>query len=196
MKITCIGNCQTLSLCFYLQELLESDNISWLLYGQEFKRHLGPWSDKIKNKIIDYESRHIDEIKESDVIIYQEISVTKSSFSNYEKLQEIKKDSCKLIKIPSIYLDSNNYETSLKELKRRETDNKVDVTVTDFFEKLKITKLMLSIDHPTTFLFLEIMKKICNILNIEFFTQKRLIVFYRKIIIQTYLDYSFINSRW
>jgi hypothetical protein len=55
MNITFIGNCQTVSLCFYFQQLLnQNNNISWCLYGQECKVHLGKWTDKCKNKIIDY----------------------------------------------------------------------------------------------------------------------------------------------
>jgi hypothetical protein len=35
MNITFIGNCQTATLCFYFQQLLNC-NINWVLYGDEF----------------------------------------------------------------------------------------------------------------------------------------------------------------
>lgn len=73
MKITFIGNCQTTSLCFYFQELLGDYNIYWLLYDNQFIKHLNEWSDKVKNKIINYDIS-LDIIKNSDVIVYQEIS--------------------------------------------------------------------------------------------------------------------------
>ena len=52
MNITFIGNCQTLILCFYFQQLLnkdENNNICWVLYGEEFKQYLnGVTNVKIK----------------------------------------------------------------------------------------------------------------------------------------------------
>lgn len=32
---------------------------------------------------------------------------------------------------------------------------------------------MLTLNHPTTFLFMEIVKKICTLLNLEFFTEEQ-----------------------
>jgi len=169
MNITFIGNCQTASLCFYFQQLLNC-NINWVLYGDEFLPNLGRWIDKVKNKSLDYDVS-IDVIKNSDIIVYQEINKEKSAFSNTETLQIIKKISCKLITIPSIYLDYSDYENSIKELQKREIVNKVDILVSDIFEKYREQQLMLTIWHPSTFLFLEIVNEICNILNIETFSK-------------------------
>jgi hypothetical protein len=169
MNITFIGNCQTASLCFYFQQLLNC-NINWVLYGDEFKPNLRRWIDKVKNKSLDYDVS-IDVIKNSDIIVYQEINKEKSAFSNTETLQIIKKISCKLITIPSIYLDYSDYENSIKELQKREIVNKVDILVSDIFEKYREQQLMLTIWHPSTFLFLEIVNEICNILNIETFSK-------------------------
>jgi hypothetical protein len=169
MNITFIGNCQTAALCFYFQQLLNC-NINWVLYGDEFKPHLGGWIDKVKNKILDYDIS-FDVLRNSDVIIYQEISKEKSEFSNTETLRVIKKESCKLIIIPSIYLDYSDYEKSIKELQKREIENKVDILVSEIFEKYSEEQIMLSIWHPTTFLFLEIVNEICNILNIDSFSK-------------------------
>lgn len=169
MNITFIGNCQTASLCFYFQQLLEC-NIQWVLYGDDFKPHLGSWSDKVKNKILDY-NISIEVIKNSDVIIYQEISKDKSLFSNNETLQTIKKKSCKLIKMPSIYLDYSNYDNSIEELKKREEQKEVDIMVSSIFEKYRDHFLMLTNNHPTTFLFLEVVDEICKILSIDTFSK-------------------------
>ncbi len=116
MNITFIGNCHTASVCFYFQQLLGDSDIKWLLYGDEFKQYMGNWSNKIKNKILNYDIA-FDVIKKSDVIVYQEINKEKSIFSNTETLQTNKKDYCILIKIPSIYLDYSNYDVSIKELR-------------------------------------------------------------------------------
>ncbi len=131
---------------------------------------MGRWIDKVKNKSLDYDVS-IDVIKNSDIIVYQEISKEKSEFSNIETLRVIKKESCKLIIVPSIYLDYSDYENSIKELQKREIHNKVDILVSDIFEKYREQQLMLTIWHPSTFLFLEIVNEICNILNIETFSK-------------------------
>jgi len=173
MNITFIGNCQTVSLCFYFQQLLnENNNIYWVLYGDEFKQHLGNWSVKCKNKIIDYDEL-IKKIKDSDIIIYQNIDVSKSLFSNTNTLREITKQNCKLIIIPSIYLIYNDFDNSIKELIKRENENNVDIKVSDILCKFKNDNLMLTCNHPNTFLFMEIIKLLCNLLNYNFFTDEQ-----------------------
>jgi len=174
MNITFIGNCQTLSLCFYLQQLLKNKNcnIRWISYGEEFNRHLCEWSDKCTNKILHYGDEAIEQIKISDFIIFQEISFGNSHFSNTTKLSQLKKNSCRLIKMPSIYLDYDNYDTSLIELQKRERENKVDIKVSLILEKFKPTNLLLTVNHPSSFLFMEIMKELCVLLNIEFFGEE------------------------
>jgi hypothetical protein len=171
MNITFIGNCQSVSLCFYFQQLLDS-NIQWIMYGEEFREHLGYWSQKVLNKIVDYE-KSLDTIKHSDVIVFQEICKEKSGFSNTETLQTLKKDLCKLIKIPSIYLNYSKFDVSIQELKTREQANKVDITVSDIFEKYRKDTLMLTCCHPTTFLFLEVVNELCKILKIASFSEAK-----------------------
>ena len=172
MEITFIGNCQTASLCFYFQQLLDPQhcNISWTLYGNDFLQYLGNWSEPIRNKIFNYDESIV-AIKNSDIIIFQEICINKSLFSNTETLNLLKKNSCKLIKIPSICMDYTNYDTSILELKKREIQNNVNITVSDIFEKYKDKQLMVSLWHPNTFLFLEIVDEICKLSNIETFSE-------------------------
>jgi len=178
MIITFIGNCQALTLCYYFQELFINTNYTtnWLLYGDEFKPHLGNWCDKCNNKIINYHES-IENIKICDIIIYQEIDINKSSFSNTTFLQETKKDTCRLIKIPSIHFDYNHYNMSLRQLQRREKLNNTDIKVSELFEKFKKYNLMLTPNHPKTSLFLEIVKEICLLLNIDFFTKAQCMIF-------------------
>ena len=176
MNITFIGNCQTASLCFYFQSLLSGKdyNVSWILYGDEFRQHLGSWIEKCQNKILEYEQA-IEQITRSDIIIYQEISTEKSLFCNTATLQEHSKESCIFIKIPSIFLDYNHYSESIQGLEKREHTNNVDIIVSDILKKYPNDqeKLMLTDCHPTTFLFLEVMKKICDRLHIEFFEEDK-----------------------
>jgi hypothetical protein len=173
MNITFIGNCQTISLCFFFQQLLnENNNICWILYGEEFRIHVGDWSVKCKNKILDYDNS-IQTIKNSDIIIYQEITVNKSLFCNTNTLVELTNNTCKLIKIPCIYLVYNDFDISIKELIRRENENNVDIKVSDILCNFKDTNLMLTNLHPNTFLFMEVMKRLCNLLNYTFFTEEQ-----------------------
>jgi len=173
MNITFIGNCQTVSLCFYFQQLLnENNNICWVLYGEEFTHHLNNWSIKCKNKILDYD-KSIQKIKDSDIIIYQNIDIKKSLFCNTNTLCKIMKNSCKLIKIPSIYLIYNDFDNSIKELIKRENENNVDIKISNILYNFKDTNLMLADNHPNTFLFMEIIKLLCNLLNYNFFTEEQ-----------------------
>ena len=171
MNITFIGNCQTVALCFYFQQLLnQNNNICWISYGEEFKQYLGKWCFKCKNKIIDHYSS-IRKIKNSDVIIYQNTDINKSSFCNTNTLREIIKKSCKLIQIPSIYLIYNDFDNSIKELIDRENKNNVDIKISNILYNFKDINLMLTCKHPKTFLFMEIVKLLCNLLNFNFFTE-------------------------
>jgi hypothetical protein len=170
MNITFIGNCQTVSLCFYFQQLLnENNNICWVLYLEDFKQHIGNWSVKCKNKITDYHDS-LENLKNSDIIIYQNKDVNKSLFST-NKLLEIKKNSCKLIKIPHINLNYNDFDNSIKKLINRENENNVDISISNILYKFKDTNLMLSYNHPNTFLFMEVIKVLCNLLNVNFFRE-------------------------
>ena len=169
MIITFIGNCQTLALCFYFQELLnDTENIRWVLYGDEFTRHVYGYAFRCKNLIGDGETI-INQLQKSDVIIYQEIVKEKSLFSNQHTLEIISKKGCKLIKIPSVYLDYQNCESSIKELQLREEKNNVDIKVSLILQKYLDKNPMLSEDHPTTQIFMDMIKEICAILNIDFF---------------------------
>lgn len=179
MIITFIGNCQTVSLCFFFQQLLPSTDVVWVMYGNEFQQHLVSYSIKCKNKILDY-SKCIERVKNSDIIIYQEICEEKSIFCNSAKLEELKKSSCRLIKIPSIHLDYSKYDLSIKELQTREVEKKVDIPVSNIFEKHREKTLMLTIWHPNTFLFLELMKDICLFLEIDFFSEEQTNEFLKK----------------
>ncbi len=157
------------SLCFYFQQLLSDCNVKYALYGDEFSHHLGDWSNKV-NKIINLDES-IEWIKTCDIVMYQEINKDKSVFSNTEALTAIKKESCKLIKIPSIYFVLDKYDISILVLQRLENVNKVDITVSDIFEKYRETLLIFGLMHPTTFMFLEIVNKICKLLNIDTFSE-------------------------
>ena len=68
-------------------------------------------------------------------------------------------------------------DISIKELRRRELENKVDLIISDILEKYRDTNHMLTIHHPNTFLFLEIVNEICKIINIDTFSENKRNIF-------------------
>ena len=176
MNITFICNCQTLSLCFFFQELMSNNNdnyICWIPYSEDFLIHLSSWSDKCKNKILNYDDQ-ISKIKDSDVIIYQNVVEEKSNFCRTEFLNESKKINCKLIQIPSIYFIYNEFDNSMKNLVEREENNKVTIKASDIFKKYRDYDLMLSKRHPKTYFFMVLGGEISKLLGIEFFKEDKL----------------------
>lgn len=175
MILTFIGNCQTLTLCYFFQQLFATTNldykVSWILYGKEFIQHIGEWSDKCQNKIMNPMTA-VDLIKKSDVIIFQEVNVNKSPYSNTKTLTQLIKKGCQLIKIPSAHLLYDEFDTSIQELCSREDKNYVDVKFSSILYQFRERNLMLSPDHPNTFFFMEIMKKLCLLLQVAFFTDE------------------------
>ena len=169
-NITFIGNCQTVALCFFFQQLTNKDNynIYWVLYGDEFKQHIGDWSHKCKNMLFD-DNNIKKQLMVSDIIIFQEISELKSKISNKKFLKIINKN-CKLICIPCAYINYNEFNNFIKELQKRERNKNVDIIYSDILIKFKNDRLCTKLpNHPTTFFFMEIMKKICLYINIPFF---------------------------
>jgi hypothetical protein len=164
-----LGNCQTVGLCILLQELLNNNSnysVYWCCYGDEFIGHLGPWSNPC-NKILNYEES-VNYLKKCDFIIYQNVCEEKSPFLNKKCIQSYKKPDTKLISIPSIYVNYNFFDASIIELQKREKEH-ITIPVSDIFLKYRDKQLLLTVNHPTTFLFLEILRIICSIIGIQFY---------------------------
>ena len=187
-SLTFIGNCQMLSLCYFFQQLLFEQRqykVHWLLYGDEFKQYLFlPWSDKCQHKISNYEEAKLHIQNSSDIIFYQEIHESKSEFCNTAFLTRSKKATCRLIKLPSIYIDYSNFDQSLNELRLREDANLVALKVSPiiaFYKKKGLRKLMLDggRQHPTTYFFLRIMHVLCHMLQLPFFPKDHLQILLR-----------------
>lgn len=178
ISIGFIGNCQTVSLCYFLQELLQGNTnykIQWCCYEDDFKEIIEKerWADKCKNKIYN-KTESMRFLEGCDYIIYQHISEDTSPFFNTKCLEYYAKDTCKLISMPCIYLKYDSYDTSILELKKREKTQNVTITVSNLFTKENYKNLLLTYNHPTTFLFLELLKQICKIMNIEFFNKEQI----------------------
>ena len=66
---------------------------------------------------------------------------------------------------------SKNYRIS------KQKEEKCEVKIVDFiFENIKKHKLFLTQDHPTSFVFNEVVRQICEILNIDYDYKEGLLV--------------------
>jgi hypothetical protein len=59
------------------------------------------------------------------------------------------------------------------ELEKRELEKEVDIKVSPIFNKYRTQTLMLTVFHPNTFLFLEVVKEICERLKIDYFSEEQ-----------------------
>lgn len=187
IQIAFIGTCQTVSLCYFLQQCLinnEDYNIQWVCYDKSFLQHLTEWSDKCTNKILD-EDEGIQYVKKCDYIIYHPIQASKSKFFYTENLLILKNPECRMISLQRIHIDYYNdaenyhlYLESVQETKRREQLNNVDILVSYIFENNKLDiPLLLTPNHPTTYVFLEMLLQICLGIGIPYVTNDQFMHF-------------------
>ena len=173
MNITFMGKCQTLSLCYYFQQLLDKTkyNISWIMCSDCYLSHLNEHNVyKCDNIILNDDI--IEQIKISDVIIYQNVDEENSNFYNADKLEELKKSECKLIMIPSIYFDCDNINLSIEEIKNCNVTNDINDKLLSLFNKYKCEKLKENIKCQKTSLYLEIIKILFDTLDINEYNEE------------------------
>ena len=176
-----VGNCQLLSLCFFTQFLLKENQeytVRYISYDNTFNIHIDKWSDKCNNKILDY-SEGIEYLMKCDYIIYNKIKKDTSIFFNTECIESYAKQNCKLISITSIYIQIEKYYQDISELLYRDiTLNNTIKISTIIYEYMKdkelvnIKDLLITKNHPTTFLFLIIINKLCEIIEISSYSKE------------------------
>lgn len=187
INIGFVGTCQAISLCYYLQQCLLNNpnyNIQWVCYDKSFLIHLSKWSDKCTNKILNDEEG-IQYIKKCDYIIYHPIQESKSKYFNTHSLSQIKKINCKMISLQRIHIDYYNdtknyhlYLLSIQETKRREALHQVDIPVSNIFENNTLNlRLLLTPNHPTTYVFLQMLVDICKRLSVPYVTNDQFVYF-------------------
>ena len=192
IRIGFVGNCQTVYLNFLLEELLKNNSqyiTKWCCYNIKTAYFANV---KSKNKIKDH-NEGINYLKECDFIIYQHILPQTSEFFSTDCILKYKKNTCVLISMPSIHFDITNYDSSLLELQRRESINNVTISVSNIIQENKNQRLFIDIIHPTPFLFLEIFKKICSLMNINSFTNEQYNFFMKEN--NTMKNFNFIKNK-
>lgn len=187
INIAFVGTCQALSLCYYLQQCLLNNsnyNVRWVCYDKSFLVHMGKWSDKCKNHILD-EMEGIKYIKSCSYIIYHPIQENKSKYFNSTNLMQLKDLKCKMFSLQRVHIDYYNdkshynlYLSSIQEIKKREKLNNIDILVSSIFENNTLNLLLLiTPNHPTTYVFLKILEQICQLVSVPYLSNDQFVCF-------------------
>lgn len=173
-KICIVGNCQMSSLLVYLSETIDINKYSlkWIafskFYGEQTKAHSNRIASRIegRGKIIIDENEGRDALEECNILIYQHISDKRSTYFNSQILSKIK---CKKISFPRILFDKRKIKLTYEGMKVREEKNSVDIKLSDYIlENHEKIDLLLSQNHPTTTLFIYMLKQIMHNMEISF----------------------------
>jgi hypothetical protein len=176
-KIAFVGNCQLLTLSFYLQHLLRNNKdycVRWVCYSDNFIPHLtGTWDACSKNKITNA-NEGVEFVKDCDYIFYNPIKDETSTFFSTNKLKDIKKESAELYEIISMCLDYNDLDNSINHLKDLDKDNEIQLSAIIEEYKHDLSKICLTFNHPTTLCFLKLTKEISRVMNIDYYNDNDL----------------------
>jgi len=166
MKISLIGNCQTMALTWYLKQLNKDFDVKWIqIHGElgkkiesEFKteRFAGKKISKIKNV-----QCGIKRLQVSDFVIFQYLRLYTSPHYNHKELQKhVRKG--KLISISSFFYEPEDPEQkSLKGMIKRAKNQNIDVPAHKIIEKHGSKITVQKRNHPHVFYFLELVREIC-----------------------------------
>ena len=162
-----VGNCQTVGLAYFLKRCVPDQHIVWCCYGEEFLQHLGSWTQGVEKLTVDDES--IAAIAQCDVLVYQRILPETSPRFHTQQLLSYCSPRCVTISVSSAYLEVDDLDASLEELARRDVG--VDIRVSELVRTstLPPSSLFLSRSHPSTALFMMILRQLCDRLGLPFF---------------------------
>jgi hypothetical protein len=178
-NISLIGNCQTAALCKFLRKLPNQNECFWLCFEPEWVN--GNWAysidlwgaEQLLFHIFDYETC-IQKLMNSDLVIYQ------PNFLNNSILSQINNSKILSITLSPIFVNNLSFMTE------KEEKYKTNIKVSDIIKQNLDKKLYHKVDnHPTTFLTLEIVKKICEISDMDFFPES----IYLDLLSDQYPDY-------
>lgn len=186
MKITTLGNCQTRIIAF-LMNMLSSDalpiNAKWVCPFKATEKYrdtailVANDRLKLKKSAESFLIWDINEgkkfIYESDIVIHQVLKDHPNHLVTKKSLSTMIKNDCKMISMSSIRWHPDYPELS-EGMKTRDIQNKVDIHVADIIEKhldcITVDKKTNTIGmHHGIFLYLEIVKLICQKTNIPYF---------------------------
>lgn len=179
-RICFIGNCQTMALCHFMSQLPSKPICNWLCFNHEW--HKAQWSkntqvfgkEQINRNVFDF-TNCMDLLNSADIIIYQPNYQTNNILSN------LKNQNIKQLTISPIFINNIDY------IIQKETKYNCSIIVSKIIDDNSTKKLYLTKDyHPNTFLYLEILREICNLLDLDFYVDD----LYYKILNYTYPSYQ------
>lgn len=187
MKISLIGNCQTIVLAWYLQQL--EDNLDIVRIKME-----GDLGDKIENNFFSLNSLSKENqiqkdasiikvikqpelgeirLRESNVVIYQHLSKKASKRFHSKRLQRLARES-QLISISSMHYDPlDPSQTYLNKMITKALRQKIDVPAHKIIEKHGKKITMASVMWPQAFYFLELTREICQKIGLNYYSDTK-----------------------
>lgn len=171
-KIALIGNCQTLALSVYVSNLPFAKQCFWLCPTAEWEMWLENPAFAEHSACFIFESESaLRYLSQADCLIWQKIILTKSVHLNLEAVPSHLKVNCKQVTIPCIYYKKSiGYDEMRKKEKEKDTDLQVTAVLDFLSEQRTYDDLMHSEAHPTSFLLLEVVRKLCAVFDWPFFT--------------------------
>lgn len=171
-----VGNCQAIALCWYFRRLVKNNCyfVNSVFIGERYPRNEDIFLDQTRYNIYD-QDEGIKYLKSCKVIVYQKIKPTTHEVFNYKKIEEYASSDAKLISFPTIWY--NDQDKDISSMQDREVKLNISLKVSEIISrnlnrKLMITENCTKPDHPNSYLFLEIVREICNIINVNFFNKE------------------------
>lgn len=175
-----IGNCQIAGLCQYISWLPFESQSYWLCRNVWLNY---PWAKSIKVFGEEQIGRHVfDKNKRKEILQTCDIIIYQPNFDTLNMLHMHCNPNQTKISISPIYVNDMQFMTN------KETKYNTTIKVSNIIKDHKDKKLYLTDhdNHPTSFLLLEIVKKICDTLKLPFYNKN----VYNKLLLNQYPNYS------
>jgi hypothetical protein len=184
MKIATLGSCQAMSLNWYIHQLLPDSECKWVspeifqFWGNkpQYTSTKSMWQSQANHNIFNTDEG-IDYIKSSDYIIYQKIKPSTSTSFNYEKIASYAKPSARLVSLTYIHYNKKASDPLQGMVEREELlspDIRISKLISEHPDRENF-KFNAKGTHCNSFVFLEILREICEKLEWNFFDYEQYI---------------------
>ena len=177
MKIATVGSCQAMALNWYIRQLRPDDEVKWCCSelwrsweNTDFNDPNSHWGSQAHDNIWSVDEC-VEYLKSADYIVYQKLQPETSDMFNYQKIESYKKQDTQTTTFSFI---QNGTPEEFEGMKERELKLNLDIPVSDmlidpiFKNKFKFAA---GGNHCNSVLFLEILRKVAEIFNWNFFDQ-------------------------
>lgn len=174
MNITLLGNCQTKALSWYIEQLDQSVDVRWICI-EKFLPDWG-WRTQFRGKpinIITDVQEGTKRLQSSDYVIFQHIQPRISDNYNTEQLKKYVAGD-RLISISSMFYDPADPEQKyFKGMVTRAEKSEITIPAHKLIEKHGDKITMQDENHPNSFYFLELVRGICGIIGLEYYSDEQ-----------------------